>query len=62
MFNINKLHIQYILECQAIIPVQIVKLAQSFNIEVYKVSDMKSDISGAIVNENGEEYIMVNKL
>lgn len=61
MFNINKLHIQYILECQAIIPVQIVKLAQSFNIEVYKVSDMKSDISGAIVNENGNYIIYTNE-
>lgn len=60
-YELKEEYINNILQYQKEIPIPIVKLANSFNIEVYKVSDMKSDISGAIVNENGNYIIYTNK-
>ena len=60
-YELKEEYINNILQYQKEIPIPIVKLANSFNIEVYKVSDMKSDISGAIINENGIYTIYTNK-
>ena len=59
--RISKKSLKNILSFQKDIPVAIGKLANSFNLEVYRVDDMKDGISGAIVNENGKYVIYTNE-
>ena len=49
-----------ILKHQNKLPVPVIKLANSFNIDVYRDIKMDKDISGAIINENGIYSIYVN--
>ena len=57
MFELKKEYISKILDCQNNIPVEIVSLANSLGIEVYKAFNMDADTSGAIINKN-ENYII----
>ena len=57
MFELKKEYISKILDCQNNIPLEIVSLANSLGIEVYKAFNMDADTSGAIINKN-ENYII----
>lgn len=60
MGNLKKEYISKILSCQHNIPVNIISLANSLEIEVYKASNMNADTSGAIINKNGTYIIYTN--
>lgn len=57
MVELKKEYILKILDCQNNIPIEIVSLANSLGIEVYKAFNMDADTSGAIINKN-EKYVI----